>query len=173
MPQRHTHVTIDHDEIRRWAKERDARPVFVRGTGIIRLDLPGYAGEDRLRPIGWDEWLRSFDENDLALLYQEETARGVKSNFNKLVSRESIDLKTGEKIAPPRRRRREAAGARRAPAAAAARTTRATGKRAKPTGGKKAAPRRKTAAKRAAPKRPAKAPAQKKRREVEMETWGC
>ena len=43
-------VTFDHDEIRRWAEERNAKPACVKGTGggsdigMIRLDFPGYSG---------------------------------------------------------------------------------------------------------------------------------
>jgi len=87
-------TTTDHEEIRRWAEERDAKPSCVRGTGgkndvgMIRLDFPGYTGEDKLQPISWDEWFEKFDERKLALVYQEETAEGEKSNFNKLVSRD-------------------------------------------------------------------------------------
>ena len=50
-------VTTDHDEIRQWAEERDARPTCVRGTGregdigMIRLDFPGYSGADSLEEI--------------------------------------------------------------------------------------------------------------------------
>jgi hypothetical protein len=85
----------DHDEIRQWAEGRGARPACVRGTGggedvgMIRLDFPGYSGEQSLEPIEWDEWFQKFDESGLALLVQETTARGQKSNFNKLVSRET------------------------------------------------------------------------------------
>jgi hypothetical protein len=85
----------DHDEIRRWAEDRDATPACVRGTGggedvgMIRLDFPGYSGADSLEHIEWDEWFQKFDERGLALLVQGETARGEKSNFNKLVSRET------------------------------------------------------------------------------------
>lgn len=87
----------DHEEIRRWAEERGATPSCVRGTGdeedvgMIRLDFPGYSGERSLEPIDWDEWLDKFDENNLALLVQEETARGQQSNFNKLVSRNNVE----------------------------------------------------------------------------------
>ena len=56
---------------------------------MIRLDFPGYSGEDSLEHISWDEWFENFDKNRLALLIQEKTARGQKSNFNKLVSRET------------------------------------------------------------------------------------
>jgi hypothetical protein len=86
---------IDHDQIRRWAEERDARPACVKGTGgrndtgMIRLDFPGYSGKRSLQPISWNEWFRQFDANHLALLVQETTARGETSNFNKLVARTS------------------------------------------------------------------------------------
>src|SRR5205085_4958967 len=86
-------ATTDHEQIRRWAEERGAHPACVRGTGgkgdigMLRLDFPGYTGEDKLQPIGWDEFFKKFDQRRLALVYQEKTARGQKSNFNKLVSR--------------------------------------------------------------------------------------
>src|SRR5512146_954834 len=87
----------DHDEIRRWAEERGARPACVRGTGsnddvgMIRLDFPGYSGGESLEQISWDDWFRSFDENGLALLHQETTAGGQKSNFNKLIARATAE----------------------------------------------------------------------------------
>lgn len=93
---RHTgNTTTDHDTIRKWAEERGARPACVKGTGgrgdtgMIRLDFPGYSGADSLQSISWDDWFRSFDDNDLALVYQDRTASGQKSNFNKLVGRET------------------------------------------------------------------------------------
>ncbi len=60
---------------------------------MIRLDFPGYSGEDSLEAISWDDWFQKFDESNLALLVQEKTARGQKSNFtfNKLVSRDNVD----------------------------------------------------------------------------------
>lgn len=87
----------DHDEIRRWAEERGAKPTCVRGTGnngdvgMIRLDFHGYSGEGKLEEISWDEWFDKFDESGLALLVQDETARGQRSNFNKLVSRDTVE----------------------------------------------------------------------------------
>lgn len=56
---------------------------------MIRLDFPGYSGADSLEPIEWDEWFDKFEERGLALLVQDKTARGQRSNFNKLVSRET------------------------------------------------------------------------------------
>ena len=92
-------VLTDHDEIRRWAEERDARPSAVRSTGgdgdigIIRLDFPGYSGEDSLEEVSWDEWFEKFDEKQLAFLHQDKKD-GQESRFNKLVGRESAGHKT-------------------------------------------------------------------------------
>lgn len=88
-------TTTDHDTIRRWAEDRGGKPSAVAATGsaddpgIIRIDFPGYSGEGSLQEISWDEWFEAFEENNLALVYQETTADGEKSNFNKIVSRES------------------------------------------------------------------------------------
>ena len=51
--------------------------------------FPGGAGEDQLEPISWDEWFETFEENDLAFLYQEQKADGEDSTFFKLVKRDS------------------------------------------------------------------------------------
>jgi len=89
------HPMTDHDEIRQWAEERRGKPACVRGTGsrgdigMLRLDFPGYTGAQSLQPISWDDWFEKFDERGLALLVQDRTSRGQKSNFNKLVSREA------------------------------------------------------------------------------------
>ena len=56
-------------------------------TGIIRLDFPGYSGGQSLEKISWKEFFEKFEESKLALVYQQETAGGVRSNFNKLVKR--------------------------------------------------------------------------------------
>ena len=54
---------------------------------MIRLDFPGFSGEPSLQAISWEEWFDGFEKNHLALVYQEKTRSGQKSNFNKLVSR--------------------------------------------------------------------------------------
>jgi len=87
----------DHDEIRQWAEDRGARPSRVSGTGVaedvgmIRLDFPGYSGGESLEEISWDEWFDNFDDRNLALMVQDETASGEISNFNKLVSRHTAE----------------------------------------------------------------------------------
>jgi anaerobic selenocysteine-containing dehydrogenase len=88
-----TKTTHDHDEIRKWAEQRGGKPTHVKGTGgghdpgILRIDFPGYSGEGKLEPISWDEFFEKFDAQQLALIYQEKTAEGEQSNFNKIVSR--------------------------------------------------------------------------------------
>jgi hypothetical protein len=99
-------ITTDHDEIRNWAEERGGRPATVRsthgkghdkggGTGIIRIEFPGapHSKHDALEEISWEEFFEKFDESKLALLYQEETAGGEKSNFNKLIGRETAEAR--------------------------------------------------------------------------------
>ncbi|MDX9975248.1 MAG: hypothetical protein RBU21_19830 [FCB group bacterium] len=96
MSQNLTHTTTNHDEIRRWAESRDAKPACVKGTGdkkdagIIRLDFPGYTGKDSLQHICWEEFFEKFEASNLALVYQEKTSTGQRSNFNKLVKRDSV-----------------------------------------------------------------------------------
>ena len=88
-------TTTDHDAIRRWAEERDGKPASVRETGnggdpgVLRIDLPGGAGEDQLEHIDWDEWFAKFDEQGLAAILQERKADGEPSTFIKLVKRDS------------------------------------------------------------------------------------
>jgi hypothetical protein len=90
-------TTTDHEEIRKWAEERGGKPTHVKGTGgandpgILRIDFPGYTGDGKLEPISWDEFFKKFDEQELALTYQDKTADGQKSNFNKLISRHAAE----------------------------------------------------------------------------------
>ncbi|HZL69889.1 MAG TPA: hypothetical protein VFC29_21465, partial [Candidatus Limnocylindrales bacterium] len=88
-------VTTDHDEIRRWAEARNAIPATVVRTKkdehaeVVGLDFPGFDGEGSLEEISWEQWFNKFDKLNLALLYQEDTAGGEKSNFNKIIRRET------------------------------------------------------------------------------------
>lgn len=86
-------TTRDHDEIRRWAEERGAIPSEVASTenadepGILRFQFPDAPNRNdgKLKEISWEAFFEKFDENGLELLYQEETAEGAQSNFNKLI----------------------------------------------------------------------------------------
>jgi hypothetical protein len=88
-----SNTTTDHEFIRNWVEERKGTPACVKGTGgrndpgMIRIDFPGWSGEDSLQPISWDDWFKAFDDNKLAFLYQDTTKEGEESRFNKLVNR--------------------------------------------------------------------------------------
>lgn len=84
--------TTNHEEIRHWVEMRHGTPAIVKGTekagsALLRVDYPGFSGEDTLKPIEWDEFFEIFDENKLAFLYQERTEEGGLSRFSKFVNR--------------------------------------------------------------------------------------
>lgn len=90
-------VTTDHDEIREWVEERGGHPARVKGTergdspGLLRIDYPGFSGEQRLEEITWEEFFEAFEENNLAFLYQDKTKDGKESRFSKLVDRDNAE----------------------------------------------------------------------------------
>lgn len=96
-------TTKDHDEIRKWAEERGGKPSHIKRTGggddpgILRIDFPGFSGEGSLDEISWDEFFEKFDEQNLSLIYQEHTAAGERSNFNKFVSAQTAANATKKK----------------------------------------------------------------------------
>lgn len=145
-------TTQDHDEIRQWAEARGALPAEVASTekngqtGIIRIEFPKAkdANDSALKELSWDEFFEKFDASGLALVYQEQTADGEKSNFNKLIHPDEAALaKSASKTASSKK----SPGAARKSASA---------KSAKKTAAK--APARKAPAKKSASKR---APAKK------------
>ncbi len=98
-------TTKDHDEIRKWAEARDGKPAVVSATegenetGIIRLMFPNAPNhnDDALEEISWDEFFEKFDASGLELTYQEKTAGGQISDFNKLTYPD-IDSKAGKAL---------------------------------------------------------------------------
>jgi hypothetical protein len=84
--------TQDHDKIRKWVEERGGKPAQVKGTGstnsvgLLRIDFPGYSGEDSLEEITWEEFFDKFDRSGLYFLYQEKTTDGNTSRFSKFVA---------------------------------------------------------------------------------------
>ena len=168
-------TTTDHETIRGWVEERGGWPAAVtstaRGagdTGIIRIDFPGYSGEGKLDRIEWDEWFDNFDRNGLAFVYQDTTAGGEQSNFNKLVAREAAearaegeaDLAARRRRGGPRRKATAARGGARAAAGGAKKTARPRGgRRRRPRDRGRRAPRARHAAAGAAPRPRRDAPA--------------
>lgn len=90
-------TTTDHEEIRNWVEERGGNPARVKDSakggkgGLLRIDYPGFSGEDTLETITWEEFFATFEENNLAFLYQDETKDGGESRFSKLIDRDSSE----------------------------------------------------------------------------------
>ncbi len=87
-----SHMTIDHDTIRKRPTDRGGRPASVKATeddgraGVLRID---FGPMDGLGSVDWDEFFQKFDEADLALLYQDRARDGKVSRFHKFVGRSS------------------------------------------------------------------------------------
>jgi hypothetical protein len=152
-------TTRDHDEIRRWAESHGAVPSEVASThsgkepGILRFQFPETAqkNDDNLQEVSWDDFFAKFDENNLELLYQEQTADGEKSNFNKLIHPEND--KTGRGGSAKAKRTTKSGGR----SAAAKNGSRAAGKSAaksssKASGGSSGRSAKKSSANRTAKK---------------------
>ena len=86
-------TTTNHDEIRKWVEERGGHPARVKGTEVLRIDYPGFSGEDSLEEISWEEFFEAFDQNKLAFLYQDTIESGETSRFSKLIDRDSAEAK--------------------------------------------------------------------------------
>ena len=90
-----SNTTTDHRKIQTWVDERGGHPARVKGTesknspGLLRIDYPGFSGEERLEEISWEEFFDGFEKNGLAFLYQDKTADGKISRFSKLIERNS------------------------------------------------------------------------------------
>jgi hypothetical protein len=92
-------ATTNHDKIRSWVESRGGHPAAVKATrranspgGLLRIDFD--PKEESLQEIGWEEFFKAFDGNELAFLYQEKTADGHISRFFKFVSRDTLDEDT-------------------------------------------------------------------------------
>ena len=163
-------TTRDPEEIQKWAEERGGKPAHVKTTesgediGILRIEFPGFGDrEASLEPITWEEFFEKFNDRDLVLIYQEETAEGEKSNFNKLVSAETAaESERGRSRSRSGRGAKKSASKKTATKKSAAKTSRSAGSKKAASGsrssspkkaGKKAAPARKGSAKKAVSKK--------------------
>lgn len=83
-------TTTNHNIIKKWVEQRGGCPARVKGTGatagdpgLLRIDYPGFSGQDTLEEIEWEEFFDAFEDNQLAFLYQDEP----NSRFSKLIAR--------------------------------------------------------------------------------------
>lgn len=93
-PMSESKKTTDKETIRNWAEARNGVPAFIKGTenkdsGVLRIHFPQASkNDDQFDKISWDKFFEQFDQNKLAMVYQEKLDDGNKSNFYKLVSRD-------------------------------------------------------------------------------------
>lgn len=105
-------TTTNHDEIRKWVEKNGGYPARVKATGrgkndpgILRIDYPGFSGQDTLAKMDWDAWFEAFDDSGLAFVYQPSTrfsklvARSSKTRSSRMVARRSATAgrRTGAK----------------------------------------------------------------------------
>ncbi len=87
-------TTTDHATIRRWTESRGGRPAVVKGTeegdgeGILRIE---FRHADKLEDTDWDSFFETFEDRQLAFLYQDRTSDGRESRFFKFVKRDKGD----------------------------------------------------------------------------------
>lgn len=92
-------TTTDPEVIREWAEARGGKPARVkntatdddRRTGLLRIDFPGFSGEESLETIDWDTFSKTFESQELAFVYGEKDSDGKISRFSKFISRSSTD----------------------------------------------------------------------------------
>ncbi|MBO0905304.1 hypothetical protein [Jiella sonneratiae] len=83
-----SHIVIDHNDIKDFAKRTKGKPAVVSdtrgdgGPGVLRFDH----GHDNqgLEEISWDAFFEIFEAQELALMLDTS---GDNPNFNKFVSR--------------------------------------------------------------------------------------
>ncbi len=153
-------TTINHKEIQKWVEARGGYPARVKRAarrgdqGILRIDYPGFRGEEALEHISWPEWFDMFDDHDLAFVYQDRVRTGATSRFSKLVAREGKVATPRRGVAAKRTTIRVERTTRKAPRAAAARTSkRPTKKKPAATSMPKRSAKKRSSAKRSTTKR--------------------
>ena len=160
-------TTQDHNEIQQWAEARGAIPAEVASTeskgqtGILRLEFPGAknANDSALKEISWDEFFEKFDASGLALVYQEQTAEGEQSNFNKLIYPEEPQAKPAKKTPAKKTAAKKTAATKTAATKTAAKKTTAARAASRSTPAKKSAGAKST--EKAVASKSAKTPAKK------------
>lgn len=82
--------TTDHDVIKNWIEKHNGEPAVVKGTeenqepaGLLRVKFSEESSDD-LKTVGWDEFFNTFDEKNLAFLYEDDNKE---NRFFKFVSR--------------------------------------------------------------------------------------
>ena len=102
------HITVDHSEIRAWARKFNGCPQRVgeNGYSSIRLDFPGkdddnfFSEEKRPVNISWEEFFQIFEAKELAFIYEDKDVfdPGMAYHFIKRESAFSKEEETFDRI---------------------------------------------------------------------------
>lgn len=84
--------THDHYEIRSWIEQHGGHPACEYGVGdgdavLLQIDFANGTDTKPQHRLDWDEWFETFEQQNLALLYQADMAPGEGAPFYKLVGR--------------------------------------------------------------------------------------
>jgi hypothetical protein len=88
-------ATTDHETIRQWVEEHGGVPAAVKNTlpgdeaGVLYIDFPGSIDKD-VDEIPWEVFFKKFDEQNLALVYQDEPPGSDLSRSWQLVPRAAV-----------------------------------------------------------------------------------
>lgn len=87
-----TETTTDHDTIRSWVEERGSTAAQViepsgDDPGSLAI-IPEQAEEESVREISWDEFFETFEEENLAFVYQTNKDDPTEQWFCKFIGRE-------------------------------------------------------------------------------------
>jgi len=100
MEQAHR-VTVNHEEIRRWAERLGGSPEVLDDPNAgsdpigIRLDFPGpvddvyLADSSHARPISWEEFFELFERLGLLFVYQEDADESTAADSYRFEPRRS------------------------------------------------------------------------------------
>ena len=98
-----TKVTIDHASIKAWAENFNGKPEILpnseteTGAFGIRIDFPGklddmYLSTDhKPKHITWEEFFKIFDEQDLALEFEDTMRIDDPSSVYRFIRRDNLD----------------------------------------------------------------------------------
>lgn len=85
------YVTIDHQVIRAWAQQRNARPSTIEGDEHPWPLLFSFgSAANGVQEISWDRFFTEFERADLAFLYCDIGPKGKVDDFHEFVKRAAV-----------------------------------------------------------------------------------
>lgn len=87
-------TTTDINTIKSWAESRSGVPAVIKdtdkggGDGVLRIHFPhNSSDQESFDEISWEQFKNKFEENNLAMVYQERKDNGSNSTFYKFIDR--------------------------------------------------------------------------------------